>query len=272
VSANQAGQGPHRAEFCTFPEPPYRFQRISELLALRPAHDLSSLLRISYDVFDASARRLIPVWAPLISDIPLAQTLRAWAVDQKDRQFLGLFHKLHEELSAALLAEDIGVESARRFREWSAFAFYQDHLDAVLALEKPQLLDEAGLRRLLAIAWPKALAGHATHDVPVRLRFRHLLTQGRTPAFLGFDSHEVELPGSPVTPFQCRVSPVSGEKLVYAPAFHILFDMKDDHVFYNMPGGASELRFGPGYGKGVDFWLRGELLPLGCRTHERLRL
>ena len=114
------------------------------------------------------------------------------------------------------------------------------------------------------IAFPAALNSYETsEEIPVKLRFRHTVTQGRTPSFLGFDSKTVTLPGSPVTPFQCRISPISGEKLVYAPAFHVLFDMSQDHVFYNLPGGASESRFGPGYGEGIDDWLKGRVSPLG---------
>jgi hypothetical protein len=108
--------------------------------------------------------------------------------------------------------------------------------------------------------------------VPVRLRFRPLLTQGKSPAWLGFDSPALELSGTPASPFQCRQIPVAGETLVYAPAFHLLFDMSHSDVWYNLPGGASESRFGPGYGKGVSEWMEGALLPLGRpRTPDRLR-
>jgi hypothetical protein len=33
-----------------------------------------------------------------------------------------------------------------------------------------------------------------------------------------------------------------------------------------VPGGASERRTGPGYGKGVDLWAEGRFLPLGPVT------
>jgi len=263
VSANQGGQGPERDAWCSFPEPPYRFERISRLLEAREQHDLSSLLEISYDCFDASAERLIPVWGPLLPDHPLARALQEFATDQRDRRVLGLFHKLHEETCFALFAADIGVREARRFREWSAVVFYQNQLDSLLALEHPDVLGEVELRAHLQSAFFRAIEDFGRHDVPVRLRFKHLVTRGRSPAWLGFDSPEIELPGSPVTPFQCRVSPISGERLVYAPAFHLSFDMSQPHAFYNLPGGASESRFGPGYGLGIREWLEGTLLPLG---------
>ena len=251
VSANQGGQGPHRARWCTFPEAPYRFQRIGELLAARERHEPLSLLRISYDVIDGSARRLLPIWARFLPDRPEARALVAWAEQQADRSLVGLFGKLYEEACFLVLEQDLERPVARRLQEWSALAFYQDQLDRVLALECPELLSETELAELLQRAFAVALAEHASYEIPVRHRFAHLLTRGRSPAFLGFDSAEVELPGSPVAPFQCRITPISGERLIYAPAFHLLMDMKRRGAWYNMPGGASESRFGPGYGKGL---------------------
>ena len=263
VSANQGGHGPHRKRWCTFPEAPYRFERINELLAERKIHEPSSLVRISYDTFDGSARRLLPVWAPLLPDHPLARALVAWAPEQSDRTLVSLFGKLYEEACFLLLEQDLPRADARRMREWSAINLYQDQLDRVLALECPELLSAAELAPLLGAAFAVAIAEHTRHDVPVRTRFTHLVTRGRTPAFLGFDSAPIELPGNPVAPFQCRISPISGERLVYAPAFHLLIDMKQRGAWYNLPGGASESRFGPGYGQGLQPWLEGTLHPLG---------
>ncbi len=275
ASANQGGQGPQREKWCSFPEPPYRFQRISALLAASQKHDLDSLLAISYDVVDLSARRLLGAWQHLLPDHPMARALLDWADDQRDRELLKLFDKLHEEACFALLAADLGPADARRFEKMSALAFYQDQLDALLALEQPDLLSEVELRALLAVAFREALARYDKHEVPVHLRFKHLVTQGKSPSLFGFDSPPIVLPGSPMTPFQCRVSYVAGEKLVYAPAFHLLFDMGKPGGWYNIPGGASESRFGPGYGKGVAEWLEGSLSPLGPTTADperRLRV
>jgi len=272
VSANQGGQGAHRARWCTFPEAPYRFERITELLGKRERHEPLTLLRISYDTLDGSARRLLPIWGRFLQEHPLARALVAWADDQADRSLVSLFGKLYEEACFLLLEQDLTHADARRMREWSAMAFYQDQLDRVLALECPELLSEAELGELLKAAFEIAVAEHGRHEVPVRARFSHLVTRGKSPAFLGFDSPEVELPGSPVAPFQCRISPISGERLVYAPAFHLLMDLKRNGAWYNLPGGASESRFGPGYGKGLQAWLGGTMQPLGASPLEPLSL
>jgi hypothetical protein len=169
------------------------------------------------------------------------------------------------------MGQDIGLAAAQRLRDDSMLVLYQEHLDAVLALDRPELLDAEGLTQLLSRAFARAVPGYQRHSVPVRLRFRHLVTQGRSPSVFGFDSRRVELPGSPVSVFQCRVCPIGGQKLVYAPAFHLLLDMSRRGAWYNLPGGASESRFGPGYGKGVDEWLGGEVLPLGAPENGRLK-
>ncbi|HEY4102451.1 MAG TPA: penicillin acylase family protein [Polyangiaceae bacterium] len=272
VSANQGGQGPHVARWCAFPEAPYRSERITELLAVRERHTPESLLRVSYDTFDRGAARMLRAWSRLLPDEPLAKQLSAWAEIQKDRDLLRFYGKLYEETCFLLLEEDLPRADARRFREWSALAIYQSQLDRVLALEHPELLDEQELKTLLARAFTVAKRDYREHDVPVKLRFAHSVTRGRTPAFLGFDSPEIELPASPDAPFQCRVSPISGERLIYAPAFHLLMDMSRPGAWYNIPGGASESRFGPGYGKGVDDWLHGTMHPLGSAQHGNLSL
>jgi penicillin G amidase len=278
ASANQGGQGPFKDLWCTLPEPHYRFERITELLGARRQHDLGSLLAISYDTFDASARRLLAVWQPLLPDHPLARSLALWVGEQSDRDLLALFHKLHEEAMIELVAEDVGRDVAERLRDESLLGLYQEYFDAVLALERPALLDARALGRLLERAFARAVIGFESHSVPVRLRFKHIVTQGRSPAALGFDSRKVELPGTPVSVFQARACPIAGQTFVYAPAFHVLFDMSRRGVWYNIPGGASESRRGPGYGKGLDEWLEGELLPLGHpgdggpQASERLRV
>jgi hypothetical protein len=266
VSANQGGQGENVSHFCTFPEAPYRAQRIGEMLAAQPLHDVASLTAISYDPFDSSARRLLTVWGPLLPQDPLAKRLTAWATEQANPEMLSLYYRLYEEVCMQLLEQDLPRAMVERFREWSALALYQTYLDALLALDRPEALSEAELRDLLERAFRICVGQPRSSSVPVRLRFKHPVTQGKTPALFGFDSPVVELPGSPVTPFQSRQYPMSGETLVHASAFHLVFDMSAEGAWYNIPGGASESRFGPGYGKGLPEWLNGDLFPLGRQT------
>ena len=127
------------------------------------------------------------------------------------------------------------------------------------------MLDADELAELLEFAWPRALAAVDSGEwsVPVRSRFKSIFTQGKLPAVFGFSTRERDFPGGPTSPFQMRVMAFEGEKVVGGPAYHYVFDMSDDGGWYHIPGGASELPWGPGYGTGVDEWCDGSFAPLG---------
>ena len=56
--------------------------------------------------------------------------------------------------------------------------------------------------------------------------------------------------------------------LYFARAFHMVLDMGRPDAWFHLPVGASEQRFGPGYGEGVREWLTGQFFPLGNATGE----
>jgi hypothetical protein len=175
---------------------------------------------------------------------------------------LSRFHALHEELVERLIAARIGHDAARAFvRDLDLGFQFQWHLDKVLALEEPARLDAAGLARLLAEAWPVARGGRP--DVPVNAKFVNVVLQGRLPTALGFDRPAFRWPGGPLSPFQTRQTTFRGETFRFGPGTNFVVDFGEPGIRYNLPGGASERRFGPGYGLGVDEWLRGELRRLG---------
>lgn len=246
VSANQG------SAWATLPEPPYRYELLERILAQKDQATLDDLVRASYDDRDLCMERLVPVWTPLLSE-PVELTR-------------GLFHALHEQLVIALLARDIGEAGARRFCEdLGGTLLFEAHLDRALALERPDVLSKDELQALLAEALPKARPlAEDTH--PVRARFTNMITQGKEPGFLGLSRGPFELPGGPTSPFQSRRVHFLGEALYFGPSFHLVFDMRERGAWYHVPGGASERRFGPGYGRGVELWCEGRFLPLGHPT------
>ncbi len=266
ASANEAHPG-----WTAFSEPRYRHERLVELLSglvdVRP----DDLLRISYDELDGCARRLLPIWAPLLPDGADARAMVAWAgggasQSPEDRRLMGLFHALHGELLRALLVEQAGEGPAAVFcDELSLLLPFHDRLDDVLALQEPQHLDAAALRELIARVWSdavnKASSGRATG--PVTTAFKNIVTEGRLPSLLGFSTPALELPGGPTSLFQARRMTTMGNTLVGGPAFHVLVDLSQPGIRYNIAGGASGRRFGPGYGAGIEAWRTGELKELG---------
>jgi acyl-homoserine lactone acylase PvdQ len=265
AAANHRPPGERGKRWCTLPEPSDRFERIAALL--EDVRDLDGMVKVSYDAFDGCAARLLAIWAPLLPDDPEARALVAWGPAQRDREHLGLFHALHVETTRALLERSIGApKAARILDDLGAGLLFQYHLDRVLALEVPHVLDEAGLRALLAQAFPRAKAGDARSAFPIVRRFSDLVTQGKLGPALGLCSAKVTFPGAPCAPFQTRSVRFEDESLVFGPAFHYVTDMGQRGGWYHVPGGASERRTGPGYGKGVDLWAEGRFLPLGPVT------
>jgi penicillin amidase len=260
VSANEQLVGPLAREWNNLPEPPYRHATISAFMAAIERPQLTDLVAAVYDETDACAARLLPVWAAHLPD----NELTAWAGRTPDRHLAAWFHALHHEVVVALLARDLGPDKARRlFDELGLLMPFQAQLDPVLALEHHELLDDAGLSALLAEAWPRSTERLRTSELPIDMRFNDQIEQGKLPAFFGFGTPPVAMPGSPTSPFQARVVHVLGEAFHGGPGWHVAVDLGQPGCWYNVPGGASERRFGPGYGKGWSEWVEGRFLALG---------
>lgn len=271
VAANEFVPGQEGQRWMNFPEPAYRWERLSELLADGDALKLEDLVEASYDEYDRMAARLAPVWGPLLDDRNFDEIV-AWATSQspahsdEERQLLGLFHALHHEVVRAMLERTISSDSAvRMLDELGLILSFQHHLDGLLALEEPERLDAVGLTGLLKTAWPRAqrLVAGGEWPIPVHGQFKSIFTQGKLPPSLGFSTESFDFPGGPTSPFQTRVMAFEGEQVVGGPAYHYVVDMSDDGGWYHIPGGASELPWGPGYATGVDDWRFGRFTKLG---------
>lgn len=261
-AANHRPPGAKGAAWVTLPEPHARKERIDALLGA--ARDLDALVRISYDSFDSTAAHLTAAWAELLPGDADSLALVAWAKEQRDRSQLGLFYALHHEATRALLETMLTArEVARILDELGAGMMFQFHLDHVLGLEAPHVLDREGLRDLLAKAWPIAKASPLRQSLPLERRFVDLLTNGKLGGALGLSSKRLVMPGAPGAPFQSRELRIEEEKIAGGPAFHYVTDMSERGGWYHVPGGASEQRRGPGYGKGVDLWESGRFIALG---------
>lgn len=267
-SANERRDGPGGELWNPLCEAPYRFDRIGELLTRKERFTLSDLAEINYDELDGSARRLAPIWAGLLPDRPEAAELARWAQAQErlpreeHRTSLGLFHAWHDEATRRLLGHHLGSSGDRALFHLGLGLYVQNAVDEALALARPRVVDGPTLAGLLGEALDVALA-RSPRPVPVRVPFKHQLLQTLLPGILGFHLPEVELPGSPAAPFQARGLSMFGETLAGGSGLHMLFDMSAEGGWYNCPGGASELRFGPGFAAGVQDWAAGRFLPIG---------
>lgn len=273
ISANERRDGAGGTRWINLPEPHYRWERLEEILGRQQKHTLRSLVAASYDEVDRCAARMMRAWGPLLPEDSAFQALARWAEAQEPitditnhRAQMGLFHALHQETLRVVLSASVGAPKAHHLLDDITFTLcFQFHFDQAFALEKPHLVDAEKMASWLREAWPKAKArvDAGTWSLPARFGFSNQITQGQTPAWWGWDKRPVSLPGSPTTPFQTRVMQLREHPMRGAPSFHLVMDMQQDGSWYNMPGGASERRFGPGYGAGIDEWIEGRFLPFG---------
>ncbi len=271
VSANARPVEPSGAAWVPMPEPHARIDRLTALMAATQGPlELRDLTSVILDHCDAGAQRLLPIWAPLLPDHPKAKALVAWAAQQPghgDAHFesLTLWVALHGAVSRALYEAALGEARTRRLLDdLVADLVFHYQVEGALALERPAQLAADKLRGLLAAAFPRALeqASSPQHRLPRRDRFKNFLFAGKL-SWLGFDSKPVVNPGGPTTPRQITAVSVAGQEFVFGGAGRFLCDMSKPGGWYCNSGGASERRFGPGYGKGVDAWARGTFVPMG---------
>lgn len=274
VSANARMTEPGGLAWTPVPESPSRRDRLGALVDSLTRANLDDLARCLLDAGDAAAERILPVWAPLLPDHPRAKALVAWAGQQPatacpgpNREHfaqLGLWYRLYEQTARSVLNETLGRERADKLiDELIATLLFAHHLDALFALEHPALLDATQLKAHLASAWPAALADAAKpqHALPMKTTFRNAVFAGKL-SWL-FDSKPIELFGGMTTPNQTTAVQLGHQRMVFGGAGRYLVDMSTDGGWYCMSGGASERRFGAGYGKGLEDWARGRFRPLG---------
>ncbi len=255
------------AGWTAFPEPRYRRQRMDQLLAAPGPWDLDRVAAVVYDDADLCAARLVPAWARLLPGLPASMV--AWAaggcrVTAAPDQARA-FHRLHHVVSREVLTVLLGRELAGGLVDHLGLLLsFQDALDDVLAGERPDLVDEASLAGALARAWPAVASMDWGPDVGAA-PFKNMVADTRLSALVGLNTRPVPFPGSPTSLFQSRRLRLFGQEMIGGPAFHLLMDMGTSATRYNVAGGASEQRFGPGYGAGLTEWSTGGFLPLGPR-------
>ena len=271
AAANESVDGMNGERWVNFAEPPYRLERLREQLAELERPTLRDLVAVCFDETDRMASRLAPLWASLLRD-PRFDRIAEWASAQKSpqdeqgREQLGLFHALHHEVVRALFERWVSTENATRIvDDLGGLLCFQNQIDDALALERPEVLSEVELRDVLRIAWPRArkLVASGGWSIPLRRRFESIFAAGKLPAFVGLDSDVIDFPGGPTSPFQTRVMPFEGELVPGGPAARYCCDLSDEGGWYHVPGGASEMPWGPGYGTGVREWKIGRFTALG---------
>jgi penicillin amidase len=266
VSANARPIEAAAAVWVPMADTPARLNRLAHLVGSIDRARLADLARFVIDACDAGAERLLAAWAPHLPDHPRARRLVEWARAQPgdgDDHFsqLALWNVLHSHACRTLLRRHLGSRADHLIGEVAGLQLFRHHLDEALALERPQHLDAATLRDVLAEAFPRALADAGSARLPRRDRFKNAVLGGKLRWL--FDSRPIANRGGPTTPNQVTALQLGDQVSVFGAAGRFLCDMSRPGGWYCMPGGASERRLGVGYGEGLEDWARGRFRPLG---------
>ncbi|MFM2120685.1 MAG: hypothetical protein RL722_2153 [Pseudomonadota bacterium] len=269
---------------------PWRHERISQLLAARPVHDLASLSAIQGDVYSLGARRLLPHFQKSLSEHPLAGRLAGLITGfdgrmQAESPTPAIFHAWARHLSQLVFADELGplweseFGDRRSFRE--ALEGVMDGQDAWWCDNKTtrtqescsELANEALNRALTELQarlgddptrwrWGDLHQARAEHrpfsKVPALARFFEL----RTP--VGGDSYTVN-----VSRVGLKADPATGELYLseHGPSLRAVYDVADpaqSRFIYS--SGQSGIVFSRLYRRFLPDWAANRLRPLWAES------
>jgi len=285
ATANQRIHGADYAHHLTSEwAPPYRQQRIEQLLQAQPRHDIDSLRRIQSDVVSLATLRLLP----FLQRANAAHSLAA-AAQRELAGFDGtmdagraaplVFWAWARHLADALFADEVGAalwqRTGRSFRDAMEGVLERD--DAWWCDDKGTAATETCAGRVdLAFAraldelqaaygpdvaawrWGRAHVARSEHRPFSHVRPLARWFELRTP--VGGDTYTVN-----VSRVSLRPDPVTGERYLdeHGPSLRALYDVGDptrSRVMHS--SGQSGLVFSSLYGRFVEPWRRVEDVPL----------
>jgi penicillin amidase len=255
ATANEARAGTDGATLSTLAQPPYRRERILELLAARERHDAASMQAIQLDLVSGQARRLAAILSGRLPDGPLRQALTDWDY-RYDEQSRGA-HAFDLAYRAALeaIAPDLGGDwmtamlSGSELRVWWCNALDSLVADAETWTEARVERLERGLSRV-ARAMPRRWGDVQRFEMP------HLAFGG-LPKVLGFDRGPFPLVGSIGTVRQGYAVQIDGAPLVNGPAYRFVADLSEEGMWSTLPGGIDGSRWSETYVCWLEEWREG---------------
>jgi penicillin amidase len=266
--------------------PPWRQQRIEQLLEARPRHDLASLRAIQADQLSLAARPLLPFIRKARSRHPLAAAAQARLAGfdgtmAADSAAPLIFWAWTRQLTEAIFADEVGAELWR-----SSFGTRSFHeaLEGVLArddawwcddkatpaaetcAERIDLAFDRALDELQAARGADVAAWHWGDAHVARSEHRPF---SRVPALARWFELRTPVGGDTYTVNAARVNlkpdPTTGERYLdeHGPSLRALYDLGDparSQVMHST--GQSGIVFSPLYRSFVEPWRRVEYVPL----------
>lgn len=287
ATANQRVHGPDYPHFITSEwTAPYRHDRIVELLAARPKHDLASLRAIQADEYSGATARLLPVIRGARSTHPLAwaaqrELAAAGAIMSADKAGPLIFWAWARRLTEAVFADEVGPAlfeaqlGSRNFREalegvlqrhdgwWcdNKATLETETCEAQVDRAFTQALDELQARHGNDVSrwrWGDAHIARSEHRPFSKVGALARWFEARVP--VGGDTYTVN-----VSKVNYRADPLTGERYLseHGPSFRGLYDLADPSQSRVMHStGQSGIVFSPLYHRFVAPWAGVRDVPL----------
>jgi penicillin amidase len=266
ATANDRPDQPGGPRVSTIAQPPYRRDRILELLGDARRLTLGDLAHIQYDVTSLQARRLVPLLVAHLHDGEARRALAAWDYRYHAGSLAPtVFENLYEEVVRAVFgAVEGGPWLVHALLDTSLLTMLIGPIDEVINRQDSTWLPHARRDEVLRAACAR---GEARPVVPWgerhRLELSHLLL-GATP--LGRRLHLNRGPypwdGGRSTVQQASLFRDGDRQTSFAPVYHFLTNLGGATSFTNTPGGPSERPWSQRYDCDLERWRRGEHRPL----------
>jgi penicillin G amidase len=256
ATANEGRQARDGRPLSPLAQPPYRRERILELLSAGQRHDAGSMKAIQLDLISSQGRRLAPRLRDLLPDGPLRAALAAWDFScDTDSTGAHAFAVAHRAALGALAPELGGDWFSHMLAESELPVWWCAALDGILA--SPDVQEGArGQRLRRALAGIGPTSPRRWGEVQ-RFSLRHMVLGGLS-GLLGLDRGPFELPGQIGTVRQGNVYPVHGREVAIGPAYRFVCDLGSDDAFASLPGGVDGSRLSRTYDRWLAEWRAGD--------------
>ena len=273
VTANQDLNAFGKVDVINMPMANHRARRIEALLSENDKQSVGSTRDIQMDTFSLHAQEYLKVLKPLIDTnderCTLAEILLDWDLHY-DKHSTGavLFERFYSELRK-LVFQDEQISPAlikHLSEETCLFIDFYQNFDRCLLDQHSIWFAEKSQSEMFLNAFNRAKTGYEaiTWGDKNRFTFTNILTQGKLPKFLGFDSEPLPMIGGRATPHQGQIYSSNGRSTSFAGSVRIVADMGEALLHSRTAGGASDNPLSPWYMSEVQGWLDG--------TYKRVKL
>jgi penicillin amidase len=266
ATANQDLNSLGKVSPINMPMGDYRARRIEQVLAANDAHDIESTRKLQLDVHSIQAGLFLDVLLPLLQQESIngkaSRILSEWD-QQYDLESRGavLFEKFYTALRQEVFGQTgLGEDIVRHLAEQTGiFIDFYQNFDRVILNKKSCWYQEKTQEEAFVAAYKVTAAsdeGKRWKDENA-IPWVNQLLQGKLPAFMGFDTPPIPLPGGRATPQQGQIYKSGGRQTSFAPSVRLIADMSESVIHTCLAGGPSDNRFSKWYKTGIDAWKSG---------------